>query len=77
MTFRMSNRMKMGIGASLLCLSLFGGITLAAEGQATVAGLPAAEAYRLGEIMYQKGLLPSGKPIPALVQGEIDSIRSR
>ena len=72
MTFRMSNRMKMGIGASLLCLSLFGGITLAAEGQATVAGLPAAEAYRLGEIMYQKGLLPSGKPIPALVQGEIE-----
>jgi Periplasmic binding protein len=64
--------MRLGIGTLLLSLSLFAGLALAAEGRETVAGLPAAEALRLGEIMYHKGLLPSGVPIPALVQGEIE-----
>ena len=60
MTFREIVRMRMGIGALLLCLSLFGGLALAVEGREMVAGLPAAEALRLGGIMYHKGLLPSG-----------------
>jgi len=64
--------MRLGIGALLLSLSLFGGLSFAAEVRETVAGLPATEALRLGEIMYQKGLLPSGDPMPALVQGEIE-----
>jgi len=72
MTFREIMRMRMGIGALLLSLSLFGGFALAVEGREMVAGLPAAEALRLGGVMYHKGLLPSGEPMKALVQGGIE-----
>jgi Periplasmic binding protein len=72
MTFREVLRMRLVIGALLMSLSLFGGLSLAGEGGGTVAGLPAAEALRLGEIMYQKGVLPSGKPMSAFVQGGIE-----
>ena len=64
--------MRIGIGALLLTLLIFGGISLAAEGPATVGGYSPSEALRLGEVMYQKGLLPSGKPMPAFVQGDIE-----
>jgi len=64
--------MRLGIMALLLSLSFSGGFALAADEREMVAGVPAAEALRLGEIMYHKGLLPSGKPIPALVQGGIE-----
>jgi ABC-type branched-subunit amino acid transport system substrate-binding protein/cytochrome c553 len=53
----------------LLCVS---SPAAAADGQTTVAGLPAQEALRLGEAMYQKGVLPSGKPVKAVVQGDIE-----
>jgi hypothetical protein len=72
MTFREKMRMRMGIAAVLLTLSIVGSLAVSVEGSETVAGLPAAEALRLGEIMYQKGLLPSGKPITAFVQGGIE-----
>lgn len=65
-------RMKAGIAGLLLTLSLSAGLSLAAESGEKVAGLPAAEAYRLGEAMYHKGLLPSGKPMQAFVQGGIE-----
>lgn len=65
-------RMIKRIGALLLSLSIFGGVSQAAEYRETVAGYPAAEALRMGETMYQKGFLPSGKPMPAFVQGGIE-----
>jgi substrate-binding family protein len=35
------------------------------------AGLSVEEALRLGEAMYMKGMLPSGKPMEATVQGDL------
>jgi len=64
--------MRLGIGILLLFMALLGDSVLAAEDRETVAGLPAAEALRLGGIMYHKGQLPSGNPMPALVQGGIE-----
>lgn len=55
-----------------LCILLsFAAATPAAEKPHTVAGYTVDEALRLGEQMYRKGLLPSGKPIEATVQGDI------
>lgn len=72
MIFRADMKVTLWVGALLLSLTLIESPARAAAGRETVAGLPAAEAFRLGEIMYQKGLLPSGKPMPALVQGGIE-----
>jgi hypothetical protein len=38
---------------------------------AKVAGLSIEEALKLGKMMYLEGILPSGEPMEALVQGDI------
>jgi hypothetical protein len=58
----------------LLVLLAVAGVAVAepaAQGQDGVAGLTRQEALRLGEQMYRKGVLPSGEPLKALVQGDI------
>jgi hypothetical protein len=72
MTFRNELLARTGCAALILFLCFFGEYARAAEGTDKVAGLTATEAFRLGEIMYQKGLLPSGEPMTALVQGGIE-----
>jgi hypothetical protein len=56
-------------------LVLFSRPVLGATGgpeTATIAGGPSTEeTLRLGEAMYRKGMLPSGKPMEAIVQGDI------
>lgn len=52
----------------LLCLAF----PAAAEQKNTVAGYPADVALRLGAAMYRDGVLPSGKPLTATVQGDIE-----
>lgn len=73
MTFRPARTIISGlIGALLLTLQLSGAPVGAADVKGMVAGMPEAEALRQGETMYQKGLLPSGKPMMALVQGGME-----
>ena len=43
----------------------------AAQASQGVAGYSVDEALRLGEDMYLKGMLPSGKPMEAVVQGDL------
>ncbi|MEW6429557.1 MAG: amino acid ABC transporter substrate-binding protein [Thermodesulfobacteriota bacterium] len=63
---------KFVIFSFLSCLVT--GLALTMPGLARAAGeapLTDAETYRLGEQMYLKGLLPSGKPMQAFVSGDI------
>ena len=59
-----------------LLLFLFAHPAVAADGGPEIvappAGLSTEEALRLGEAMYRKGMLPSGEPMTALVQGDIE-----
>lgn len=64
---------KTWIGAWLLVLLSIGMVMAAGPqlSESGVAGLSREEALRLGEQMYRRGILPSGEPMQALVQGDI------
>lgn len=72
----MKNRMALEIKRAFLfvflALGLAAGPAVAAEGQIKGGGGPAEETLRLGEEMYLRGILPSGKPMKAVVQEDIE-----
>ncbi|HEX2770465.1 MAG TPA: ABC transporter substrate-binding protein [Geobacteraceae bacterium] len=55
----------------LIALCLQSLSVLAEEKQPGAAGLSKEEALRLGERIYREGVLPSGEPVTAVVQGDI------
>jgi len=59
--------------AALLCLAalLSAGFSPAAGNDPSVPGLSREETLRLGERIYRDGILPSGEPLTAVVQGNI------
>jgi len=56
----------------VLALITPGAVPAAAVESGTIGGYSPAEAFRLGERMYRDGILPSGAPMTAIVQGDIE-----
>jgi hypothetical protein len=64
--------MQLRIVGTIIFMLLFAPPVHAADNTpAPPAGLSVEEAMRLGETMYLKGILPSGKPMEATVQGDL------
>lgn len=68
----MTTRRLMRKGAAVCCiLSLLMGVSAYASSEASKPALSPAEMLRLGERMYREGILPSGKPMMAIVKGDV------
>ncbi|MBN2432017.1 MAG: ABC transporter substrate-binding protein [Acidobacteria bacterium] len=63
MTFRLISVLVFVLSVSMLLIQ--------SEGPALVAGFTPEEAVQYGQRMYRQGILPSGRPMQALVQGDI------
>ncbi len=59
------------LSVSLMVLLSFNSVGAAETASSSVAGHPKETALKLGERMYRHGILPSGEPMQALVQGDI------
>jgi hypothetical protein len=57
---------------AFLALLILLGSTVARAENISAANLQTAEIIRLGERMYQKGILPSGLPMPAFIRGDVE-----
>jgi len=68
----MTQTMKTSLLTLTFALALASASALAADLQPKIAGYTPAEALRLGERMYLKGILPSGEPMRAIVQGDLE-----
>ena len=56
-----------------ICALLWGATpALPGEGSSGVAGLSREAALRAGERIYREGILPSGEPVGALIQGDVE-----
>jgi hypothetical protein len=66
-------RVAVGLVPALLALGMCAASAVHAAADASIppAGLSRDEALRLGERMYREGILPSGEPLMAYVEGDV------
>jgi hypothetical protein len=69
---RVALRVIVASGILTILLHLLSGISFAENSrQSSIGGLSPVEALKIGERMYREGILASGEPMQALVQGDI------